>query len=232
MDPTEMAAAVFDQVRAYVARGITPLIERIKALEERPIPKDGEPGKDVDPELVDKALNEKVCAKLDPLLAELPGTIDQRVKEAVAAIPRPRDGEDGESVTPEDLHPIMMLELSKWALDFERRAADVLQQAVSRIPSPPAPRDALQLEDFDLALEDDGRTVTLSLKRADAQVSKSITLPTVLDAGFYREDKTYSKGDGVTFGGSFWIAQKATDSKPETGNDDWRLAVKKGRDLR
>jgi hypothetical protein len=38
MDPTEMAAAVFDQVRAYVARGITPLIERIKALAKTSTP--------------------------------------------------------------------------------------------------------------------------------------------------------------------------------------------------
>jgi hypothetical protein len=42
----------------------------------------------------------------------------------------------------------------------------------------------------------------------------------------------YRKGDGVTWGGSFWIAQKdAPEGRPGL-SDDWRLAVKKGRDGR
>lgn len=39
----------------------------------------------------------------------------------------------------------------------------------------------------------------------------------------------YEKGNAVTFGGSFWICMRDTDSKPGE-NDDWRLAVKRGRD--
>jgi hypothetical protein len=55
-------------------------------------------------------------------------------------------------------------------------------------------------------------------------------LPIVRDLGVWREG-TYRKGDGVTWGGSFWIAQDETTDKPDgPGGKGWRLAVKKGRD--
>lgn len=75
----------------------------------------------------------------------------------------------------------------------------------------------------------DGRTVILRL--ADEQVAKEFQLqfPVVIDRGVFKADQSYEAGDGVTWAGSFWIAQTATTSKP--GEDaTWRLAVKKGRD--
>ncbi|MNY32598.1 hypothetical protein D3C86_1668240 [compost metagenome] len=57
-------------------------------------------------------------------------------------------------------------------------------------------------------------------------------MPVVLDRGYYREGDAFEKGDGVTFGGSYWIAQATTRTKPEIGNAEWRLAVKKGRDAK
>ena len=54
--------------------------------------------------------------------------------------------------------------------------------------------------------------------------------PLLIDRGVFLADATYERGDGVTSGGSFWIAQKATTSRPGDNNSDWRLAVKKGRD--
>ena len=57
-----------------------------------------------------------------------------------------------------------------------------------------------------------------------------LTLPVPLDRGVYLESKVYQRGDGVTFGGSWWIAQKdAPEGKPGT-SPDWRLACKRGRD--
>lgn len=43
MDVTKMADAVFDNVRAYVAKALQPMAERVKALEDRP-PLAGEQG--------------------------------------------------------------------------------------------------------------------------------------------------------------------------------------------
>lgn len=53
----------------------------------------------------------------------------------------------------------------------------------------------------------------------------------VLDAGIWKEGAVYSEGDGVTQGGSFWIAQTTTSVKPGT-SEEWRLAVKRGNDGR
>ena len=55
-------------------------------------------------------------------------------------------------------------------------------------------------------------------------------MPAVIDRGVYRDTEAYAKGDGVTWGGSYFIAQKqAPEGKPGE-SDSWRLAVKRGRD--
>jgi hypothetical protein len=236
MDVTKMAEAVFAHVRGYVAQAIAPiaerlesLAERLKAIEERPPP---EPGKDADPKLIVQTVDEAVDKRLPAKLEEGFATLAKRLDAAVKAIPAPRDGEDGTSVTVEDIYPVLMLEIGKWAVDFERRAQDILLRAVSAMPKVEGKdgRDALQLEDFDIAL--DGRDLTISLRREDVEIAKTVRLNTVLDAGFWKQGKDYQEGDGVTFGGSYWIAQKNTDAKPELGREDWRLAVKKGRDAK
>jgi hypothetical protein len=55
-------------------------------------------------------------------------------------------------------------------------------------------------------------------------------VPYVRDMGVWGEGRSYLKGDGVTWGGSFWIAQDDTADKPEASAKSWRLAVKRGRD--
>ena len=52
----------------------------------------------------------------------------------------------------------------------------------------------------------------------------------VLDVGVWKEGTAYSQGDGVTFGGNFFVAKVDTTIKPPA--DDWRLAVRAGRDGR
>ncbi len=52
----------------------------------------------------------------------------------------------------------------------------------------------------------------------------------VLDAGVWKDGAAYAEGDGVTWAGSFWIAQADTSAKPGGEGEDWRLAVKRGRD--
>lgn len=86
----------------------------------------------------------------------------------------------------------------------------------------------LGFEDIDVNLADDGRTVVLSFERGELRQSFEISFPIVIDRGVYKEGAEYEKGDGVTWGGSYWIAQDKTSDKP--GEAGWRLAVKKGRD--
>ena len=168
-------------------------------------PKDGE---SVTPEQVMPALREEVA-------------------KAVAEIPRPKDGA---SVTVEDVMPALEQRFAQWALDFERRAQDLLQRAIDRMPAPKDGKDCVNLASFEAVLAEDGRTLTLSLDNGETRVAKSVTLPTVLDRGVFKPDNEYAKHDGVTWGGSFWIAQKdAPDAKPGDDPEQWRLAVKHGR---
>jgi collagen triple helix repeat protein len=73
---------------------------------------------------------------------------------------------------------------------------------------------------------------TARILRRDGSELGRLTFPVVLDRGVYHAGRRYEKGDGVTFGGSFWIAQDATNEKPGDGATRWRLAVKAGREGR
>jgi len=70
----------------------------------------------------------------------------------------------------------------------------------------------------------------VAFKRANGDTLGTAVFPIVLDCGVYREGQAYEKGDGVSFAGSFWIAQGETKEKPGDGVTGWRLAVKRGRD--
>lgn len=74
---------------------------------------------------------------------------------------------------------------------------------------------------------DGGRTFRWAIGETMHEIKTAI----VLDAGVWKEGATYAPGDGVTLGGSFFIAQTATTAKPGK-SDDWRLAVKRGTDGR
>lgn len=79
---------------------------------------------------------------------------------------------------------------------------------------------------FELA--EDERTLTFGLRGPGREVIKTIKLATPVDRGVWKTGH-YERGDGVTYGGSYWLAQKDTDQTPASG-PDWRLAVKKGKD--
>jgi hypothetical protein len=90
-------------------------------------------------------------------------------------------------------------------------------------------KDGLGFDDLDAQLADDGRTIVLRWARGEQVKEFRFALPVVLDRGVYKAGEAYQAGDGVTWAGSFWIAQEATAEKPDTGKG-WRLAIKKGRD--
>jgi integrin beta 3 len=74
---------------------------------------------------------------------------------------------------------------------------------------------------------DGGRTLRWAVGDTVHEIKTAI----VLDAGVWKEGTAYVAGDGVTLGGSFFIAQTGTAAKPGK-SDDWRLAVKRGSDGR
>ncbi|MEO7468905.1 MAG: hypothetical protein ABIV36_17955 [Sphingobium limneticum] len=86
------------------------------------------------------------------------------------------------------------------------------------------------VDDLDMTVMEDGRTLRMSFTKGDTEHAFQIPFPVVIDRGVFVDGKSYEEGDGVTWGGSFWIAQRATGAKPDSPESGWRLAVKRGRD--
>jgi len=72
---------------------------------------------------------------------------------------------------------------------------------------------------------DAGRTLYATFDGTTHEIKTGIPL----DGGVWREGG-YQRGDTVSHGGSMWIAQQDTDTRPDTADCHWRLSIKRGRD--
>lgn len=177
---------------------------------------------------------------------ELISSAKAEIAEYVKAIPLPKDGVDGKdgangkdgvdgkSVSMEEIELRLDAAVSKWALEFERRGTDLIQRAIDKIPTPKDGRDGIDGLGFDdLSAEFDGeKTVTLKFAKGEQVKEFKFALPVTVDKGVYKEGVQYLAGDGVTWCGSYWIAKRNTNAKPDSSDSGWRLAVRKGRDGR
>ncbi|EMD8985960.1 hypothetical protein VW608_005630 [Pseudomonas aeruginosa] len=215
--------------QSVTVEDVAPLIreEVAKAVAEVPPAKDGESvtADDVRPiltELVDSAV--KLLPPAAPGKDANMGELKDHLAELVKGIQLP-------SVpTAEEVAGLFERRFSDLTLHWERSVREETSKALDRIPAPKDGRDALPLESFDLELGDDGRTVTIKMQAGDVVLEKSVKIASVIDRGVYSADKSYEQGDGTTYGGCYWIAQKDAPTGVPGGSDDWRLAVKKGRD--
>jgi len=210
-----------------VARLVAETVER--AVAALPEPKDGQ---DADMEALAKQVDALVAEKMaeipvpqdgksvtvedvEPVLAEL-------VQRAVAEIPAPKDG----------------VGLAGALIDRDGQLAVTLTNGETLQLGNVVGQDGIDgkngdlglgFDDMEVNLHEDGRTVVLSFARGDVRKAFEIGFPVVLDRGVFKDGQTYEPGDGVTWAGSWWIAQEKTESKPGT-DPTWRLAVKRGRD--
>ncbi|HEY4136489.1 MAG TPA: hypothetical protein VGO34_14890 [Alphaproteobacteria bacterium] len=90
--------------------------------------------------------------------------------------------------------------------------------------------DGFGFDDLEM-LHDGERGFTMRFTRGEQVKEFAFSIPVVLDRGVFKEGEAYRQGDGVTMGGSFWIARTDTTARPGDG-ETWRLAVKKGRDAK
>lgn len=209
---------------------VAPLItvEVTKAVAAIRLPKDGAPG-----EPGARGIDGRSLAPDDlvPLIAA-------EVQKVVRTIPIPKDGVgvlgaliDREGHLVITLSDGTVKELGA-VVGRDVDMADVTRLITAEVAKIPEPkdgkdgRDGLGFEDLDLVSDERG----LFLRFFRGDVTKEFRLPVVLDRGVFSDGKTYGKGDGVTWAGSFWIAQDATSAKPGTGATPWRLAVKRGGD--
>ena len=189
---------------------------------------------------------------------DISARVAEEVQKAVAAIPAPQDGK---SVTVEDVAPLITSEVEKRIKDLPTpkdgqdgkdgvglagaiidRSGELivtLTNGETRNLGPVVGKDGAPGKDGadgfgfdDLEASYDGeKTVTLKFVKGERAKEFAFTLPVVIDRGVYKEGQIYRPGDGVTWGGSYWICQEETSEKPDSGKG-FRLAVKKGRDGR
>lgn len=248
-DPVEWGKNIAVMVKGYVGRAVDELTVRLDAFEQRlsaiPAGKDGAPGadgKDGANGVDGKNADPITADQLAEALKSMPEALDAAVSAYLAANP-PAAGKDGaDGINGKDAEPLSDEQISK-----------AVASHIALNP-PPAGRDGRDglpgmkgadgldgkdgangldgLGFDDLIVEDDGDgTATLKFSRGEKIKEFTIRLPRVADKGVFRPEGEFRKGDGVTWGGSFWIAQKdAPEGKPgESGDTEWRLAVKHGR---
>jgi hypothetical protein len=167
-------------------------------------------------------------------------------------------GEKGDTPSMADIEAVVMKFLPDMlhkALDaaLQRSIPDVVSKAAALVPPgrdglPGAPgrpgatgedgidgkdgsngRDGFGIEDFDVTLKEDGRTLVVKLANETQEVTKEIRLDIPVYQGVYKSGE-YQRGDSVTYGGSLWIAKRQTKETPPSA--DWQLAVKKGADAK
>jgi len=149
----------------------------------------------------------------------------------------PKDGKDGsdgkDGASAEEVAALFERRFSDMLLSFERRFNESVEKAIDKMPKPKDGengRDAIPVDGLDIKLQDDMRTILVTLSAGDTNIERSIKIPAILDRGVYKSGQDYEQGDLTTYGGSAWIAQKDGPQGSPGSSSDWRLAVKKGRD--
>lgn len=184
-----------------------------------PIPKDGKDGRDG-----------KDGEPPDPVAIER--AIADRVEKAVKAIPAPKDGRDG--IDGKDGRDgkdgAAGVSIKDVATDADGCLLVTLSNGDILRTKSVRGEDGLGFDD--MRIESDGeRTFRLVFERGDRIKTQELTIPSLIWRDVWEASEPYQKGDGVTYGGSIWIATRAADPNERPDQSDaWKLAVKKGRD--
>lgn len=197
--------------RSVTVDDVVPLVaqEVAKAVGEIPRPKDGE----------------SVPAD------EVQRMVDEAVTKALSAVSAPKDGEPGRDALQLELQPAIDLEKSYARGTYAKHAGGLWRafESTKGLHGWECVVEGIA----DLRIEQADREFKLVARTSSGEeVSKSIKVAALLDKGVFKMGTDYEAGDGVTWGGSYFIAQKdAPIGHPgEPGSNGWRLAVKRGRD--
>lgn len=224
--------------KSVTVEDIAPVVQQLvdqamSGLQEQvikliPPAKDGEPGRSVTVEDVTPLIQETVIKRirdLEPFLKEqverievtpgkdgvgLAGAVIDRNNHLVITL------SDG---TVCDLGPVVGKDADM------KELARLVRQLIDDIPKP---RDGFGFED--MSVEYDGRrSFTLKFVKGEAVKEFTFKTPAMIYQNVYQAGKMYEPGDVVTWAGAMWHCDKETDTKPGDENDNWTLAVKRGR---
>jgi len=196
-------------------------------------------GKDADPIDPDE-IRSMVADIVQPAIAAIPlpqdgksvtvddvrPMIEDAVAKAVSALPKAKDGEAGKdgvglagAVIDRDGSLVVTLTNGD-----TKQLGRVVGKDGEQGQKGADGHDGVGFDDLDMVEDERG----ILLRFAKGDLVREFALPVVIDRGVYREGTEYRKGSGVTWAGSFWIAQRDNPGKPDTADSGWRLAVKKG----
>lgn len=190
-----------------------------------PVPRDGQDGKSV-------------------TVDDVRPIIDDAVSKAMSEIPVPKDGRDGADVMDafqnKDGHLILTFSNGR-TKDVGRVVGDdgvdcdidgvwrILNEKLAALPPPKDGRDGLGFDDLSVEYDNE-RTFKFVFARDDQRKEFEFRMPVILDRGVFVDGKSYERGDSVSWSGSSWIAQvDGATKKPGEGNNEWRLATKRGK---
>lgn len=210
-----------DAMVAHTVKAIdaatAPLLARIEALEGR---------------------LKAVADKPDGLTQEtLTALVAEAVDVAVKALPVAKDGKDGAKGEPGrdglDVKDLFRGEGGKLIAVMSDGQTKDLGEFVGKDGNDGADgkdgADGLGFDYLSVAYDGERRFELIFTKGYDER-SFAFDLPMMLDRGLFTDGKDYRQGDSVTYGGCVWLAQKDAPTGKPGLSEDWRLAVKKGRD--
>ena len=227
MDMKELGTQIAAMVRAFVEPKVKAIGDQVAALEQKlaalPEPKDGEPGPAGSPG--------EPGEKGEPGAQGNPGERGEKGDKGDDG----RHGTDGRDAL--ELDVLSMIDTEKsyrrgtfashkgglWRATRTTTGLDGWECIVDGITQVKA-----EMLDKSLSL-----TVTRSSGAVDAY---PFDVPLIVYKGIFREGENYKPGDTVTWGGSLWHCNIATDSKPDGVTKEgsiqgiWTLATKRGRD--
>ena len=252
LDTKAIVAALAPVMREHVEKATAPLLERIGELERR-APEKGEPGQDG----IDGRDGEPGAPGKDAEPVS-EAQIAEAVKAYLEANPPAEgrdgiDGKDGEPGAPgEKGEPgkdgADGVGLAGAMIDREGGLVITLTNGEAKSLGVVAGRDGVNgergpagfsLDDFDVNLKSDGRTVELIFVQGEKAFTRELALPTMIYRGIWQEGQEYERGDTVTWAGSLWHCDGGeakgqwsgtTKDKPGEGSKAWTLAAKRGRD--
>lgn len=180
------------------------------------------------------------------------------VADAVKAIPAPKDGDDGKSITVDDVAPMIRAEVERAAkaLPVPKDGVGVAGAMIDRDGSlqltlsngevknlgkvdgkngddgKPGTdgKDGLSFENFDMRYIDE--TSELEVRATAGGITKEVRfhIGGMRGKGYWRDGVTAKANEAWSYGGQLWIAVKETKAEPRAGTDDWFLAARKGKD--
>ena len=160
---------------------------------------------------------------------DLQAQIDEAVAKAIAELPVPQDGKDGEDGILLEIIPLIDLDKS-----YERGIYAIHKGGVWHSHQKTTGEHGWEcvLNGVQgIEVEQDGvRGFKVSSLLTNGTKSvKEFELPHLMYRNIYKAETDYAPGDMTTFGGSLWHCNEDTQEKPGTSKH-WTLVAKKGRD--